>query len=306
LPALTGLTKLKLLDLAENKLTALPEQIGPAGLETLDLSSNNIGGAIPKEWALPGLKALHLDYNRLSGGLPEVVCALSLLEELTLEKNFNLKGELSRCLMDLQHLRLLQFYYTDLCEWGDPAFQWFLARTDPGFVLRPRNRVCPQPPVSAKVGLSGGTLSSEADGTTYTFAPGTFGASAGVAIAATGEVTVTHTPRQADAAPSTGDLAGIRHFYDVEARDDSGQSVQPVLPYTVTITYGPADLAAGRAVESTLALYLWDGAAWAKEPTSRLDTATRTVTATPGRLATWAVLGEPLPARKVYLPLLRR
>jgi Leucine-rich repeat (LRR) protein len=306
LPALTGHTKLKLLDLAENKLTALPEQIGPAGLETLNLSSNNIGGGIPEDWALPGLKALHLDYNRLSGGLPETVCALSLLEELTLEKNSDLTGPLPRCLMNLSHLRLLQFYYTDLCEWGDVAFQWFLARTDPAFALRPRNRVCPRPPVSAQVGATGGTLSSEADGTAYTFPPGIFGSSAGVASVGAGVVTVTHAPKQADAAPPTGSFVGIRHFYDVYALDAAGQGVQPVLPYTVKITYGPVDLASGRAIEDTLALYFWNGTAWVLEPTSRLDAAADTITATPNRFSTWTVLGEALPGENVYLPLVTR
>jgi Leucine-rich repeat (LRR) protein len=117
LPALNGFSNLKVLDLAENSLTGLPEKIGPAGLETLDLSSNHIGGGIPVVLALWDLKVLRLDYNRLAGGLPATVCALSLLEELTVEKNSNLTGELPRCLMDLPHLRLLQFYYTDLCEW---------------------------------------------------------------------------------------------------------------------------------------------------------------------------------------------
>jgi Leucine-rich repeat (LRR) protein len=306
LPALNGFTNLKALDLAENKLTALPEKIGPAGLETLDLSSNHIGGGLPVIWALWDLEVLRLDYNQLSGGLPATVCALSFLEELTLEKNSNLTGELPRCLMDLQHLRLLQFSYTDLCEWGDPAFQWFLMNTDPSFVLRPRNRVCPQPPVSAQVGLSGGTLSSEGDGTTYTFAPGTFGAPVRAASATAGAVTVTHTPVQVDAAPPTGSLAGIRHFYDADARDAGGQSVQPLLPYTVTITYGPADLSAGRVLSSTLALYLWNGTAWVQEPTSRLDVEAYTLTATPSHFSTWAVLGEARSRSGVYLPLLIR
>ncbi len=306
LPALTAFTNLKVLDLAENELTGLPEKIGPAGLETLDLSSNNIGGGLPKIWALWGLKVLRLDYNRLSGPLPETICALSLLEELTLEHNSGVTGPLPRCLVDLPHLRLLQFAYTDLCEWGDVGFQWFLVHTDPAFALRPRNRVCPQSPISAQVGPVGGTLASQGDNTTYSFAPGTFGPSAGAAIAAAGVVTVTHTPMQADAAPSTGRLAGIRHFYDVVARGAGGQSVQPVLPYTVTIVYGPADLADSRAISSTLALYLWNGATWVQEPTSRLDVAANTVTATPRRFSTWAVLGEAKPGGRVYLPLVNR
>ena len=185
---------------------------------------------------------------------------------------------------------------------GRPAFQWFLVRTDPAFALRPRNRICPRPPVSAQVGPSGGSLSSEADGTTYTFAPWTFGSSAGAAIAVSGVVTVTHTPEEADAVPSTGDLAGIRHFYDVDARDGGGQSVQPLLPYTVTITYGPADLTSGHVISSTLALHVWDGKAWVQEPTSRLDVGAYCVTATPDRFSTWAVLGEAMSGGEVYLP----
>ena len=88
------------------------------------------------------------------------------------------------------------------------------------------------------------------------------------------------------------------------ARDASGQVVQPVLPYTVTITYGPIDLAYGDAIESTLALYRWSGTAWVQEPTSRLDAEANTVTATPKRFSTWAVLGEARSGGKVYLPLL--
>jgi hypothetical protein len=294
------------LDLAANKLTALPEQIGPAGLETLDLSSNLIGGGLPVTWPLANLKALHLDYNRLSRELPATICNMKPLEELTVEKNDGLTGPVPRCLMDLAHLRLLQFNYTDLCEWGDVAFQWFLARTDPAFALRPRNRVCPRSPVSAQIGPSGGSLSSEADGTTYSFAPGTFGSPAKTTDAAAGIVTVTHTPLEARAAPSTGSLAGIRHFYDVDARDAGGQSVQPALPYTVVITYGPADLTSERVIASTLALYLWDGSAWEQEPTSQLDVKAWTVTAMPSHFSTWAVLGEPMSGSRVYLPLVTR
>ena len=155
-------------------------------------------------------------------------------------------------------------------------------------------------------GQRAGPCPRKADGTTYTFAPGTFGSSAGAASAGAGVVTVTHTPLEARAAPSTGSLAGIRHFYDVDARDAGGQSVQPVLPYTVTITYGPADLTSGRVISSTLALYLWDGSAWEQEPTSQLDVEAYTVTATPSHFSTWAVLGEPMPGSRVYLPLVTR
>jgi len=57
--------------------------------------------------------------------------------------------------------------------------------------------------------------------------------------------------------------------------------VQPRLSYTITITYGPIDLASGRAISSTLALHLWNGTAWVPESTSRLDVEAYTVTARP-------------------------
>ena len=82
--------------------------------------------------------------------------------------------------------------------------------------------------------------------------------------------------------------------------------MQPSLPYTVTIAYGPADLAGSGAISSTLALYFWNGAAWVEEPTSRLDAAANTVTATPSRFSTWAVLGQARPGGRVYLPLVTR
>ena len=110
--------------------------------------------------------------------------------------------------------------------------------------------------------------------------------------------TYTHADEYADQHPHAD------AFTCTHARDASGQVVQPVLPYTVTITYGPIDLAYGDAIESTLALYRWSGTAWVQEPTSRLDAEANTVTATPKCFSTWAVLGEARSGGKVYLPLL--
>ena len=59
----------------------------------------------------------------------------------------------------------------------------------------------------------------------------------------------------------------------------------------------------GAAIESTLALYSWDGNQWVKEPTSVVSEAANTVTATPAHLSLWAVLGE---TKWVYLPLVMR
>lgn len=152
-------------------------------------------------------------------------------------------------------------------------------------------KLAPLPSVSAAIPPSGGTLASPADGISYTFAAGTFAST----------TVVTHTTHFADAIPPTGNLAGSQAF-DLQARDSAtGQPVQPTKPYSVTIQYGEAQR--GPAIESTLALYFWDGSQWVKEPSSTLDITSHTISATPNDFALWAVLGE---TRRAFLPLGRR
>lgn len=56
-------------------------------------------------------------------------------------------------------------------------------------------------------------------------------------------------------------------------------------------------------IEQTLALHTWDGSQWVAEPSSSVDPATNTITATPNHLSLWAVLGE---THRIYLPLVMR
>ncbi len=79
--------------------------------------------------------------------------------------------------------------------------------------------------------------------------------------------------------PDTAPPAGILHFGAVSAVDGEGRSVQPLLPYTVTIWHGRTEL--GRVMPKTLALYEWDGATWKREPSSRVHLAGKSVVATP-------------------------
>ena len=67
------------------------------------------------------------------------------------------------------------------------------------------------------------------------------------------------------------------------------------------MTVGYAQAEKGPALEDTLALYHWEGGRWVKEPTSVVDAAGNTVTATPDHLSLWAVLGE---TRHVFLPVI--
>nr|HID14648.1 hypothetical protein [Anaerolineae bacterium] len=148
-------------------------------------------------------------------------------------------------------------------------------------------------PVAGTIPTSGGLL--VASGIVLNFPPDTF----------TDTAVVTHTARSPGDAPSPGDnLTGIGHFFDVDAvYRSTGLPAQPASgkSYTVTISYSDAEK--GPAIESTLALYYWDGGQWVKEASSQVDTANNTVTAAPNHLSLWAVLGE---TRRVYLPLVLR
>lgn len=147
-------------------------------------------------------------------------------------------------------------------------------------------------PVVGTIPPGGGSLTSPADRTTYTFAPGTFPST----------VVITHTPRLAGGIPSPGNLTGIGHFFDVSAvYSDTGQPAYPSQPYTVKVQYTETEQ--GPAIENTLALYSWNGSRWEEEPISVVDTVNNILTATPDHFSLWAVLGE---TRRVYLPIVLR
>lgn len=142
--------------------------------------------------------------------------------------------------------------------------------------------------VSATLSSAGGTLVSLPDTTSYAFASGSF----------TGTVVVKHTTRAAANLPPTGHLVGIGHAFENTALDSTTrQTVQPLLPYTLTVQYQPTAL--GTAIENTLGLYYWNGTQWVEEP-STVDPTTQTITAHPRHFSTWAVLGQ---TRRVYVPL---
>ena len=90
-------------------------------------------------------------------------------------------------------------------------------------------------------------------------------------------------------------LAGIGRTFELSAvYRDTGQAAQlgPGQSFTATLHYTDAER--GGAIESTLALYSWDGSAWVREPTSVLDAGTNTITAAPNHLGLFAVLGNTL------------
>ncbi len=96
-----------------------------------------------------------------------------------------------------------------------------------------------------------------------------------------------------------GGLEGISQTFDVRAiYSDTHRLTQPNQPYTISIQYRPAEIAP--AIESTLALYYWEAGQWKREPTSLVDVAAHTLTATPRQVSLWAVLGD---SQKLFLPL---
>lgn len=146
------------------------------------------------------------------------------------------------------------------------------------------------PPTTASIPAGGGSLAGPFDGTTYTFAPGTF----------TDTVTVTHTPRFFGAISSTGELTGIRHFFEMTAvYSASGQPAEPLLPFTVTVEYSDSERA--YAVEETLGLWAWDGDEWGQAGIdSAVEVGENRVIAQVDHFSLFGVLGE---GRRFFLPL---
>jgi hypothetical protein len=146
------------------------------------------------------------------------------------------------------------------------------------------------PPTVASIPAAGGSLAGPFDATTYTFAPGTF----------TDTVTVTHAPRFFGTMTSTGELVGIRHFFETTAvYRDSGQPAAPLLPFTLMVEYSDSELAL--AVEETLGLWAWDGEEWGQAGIdSVVQVSENRVSAQVDRFSLFGVLGE---VRRVFLPL---
>lgn len=137
----------------------------------------------------------------------------------------------------------------------------------------------------------GGDLHSLIDRTQYSFPPHAFPAQT--------QVTVTHTSLFSNPPHGTGALRDIGHAFEVIAVDrQTGREVRPAAPYTLTVRY--SDRERGSVAEESLALYRWNGAVWTREPSSTLDAAANTITATPRELGLWAILGR---THQMVLPI---
>ncbi|GER46983.1 leucine-rich repeat protein kinase family protein [Striga asiatica] len=83
------LTKLRKLDLSNNKITALPSDFWSLGtLQTLNLSHNQISGSLSSNIVDFGqLQSLDISFNNFSGRIPEEIGSLAVLQVLNLSRN---------------------------------------------------------------------------------------------------------------------------------------------------------------------------------------------------------------------------
>ena len=153
-------------------------------------------------------------------------------------------------------------------------------------------RVLGRDQVRATIPPAGGGLTSSLGDTNFVFPAGAF------------TETVTLTYRHLWARSHVDARYGIRHAFDLGALyTATGQVAQLASGQVYTVAVHYTDAEQGPAIESTLALYGWDGSAWAREPSSRVDVRSNLVTAAPTHLSEWAVLGE---TRWTYLPVIWR
>ena len=90
--------------------------------------------------------------------------------------------------------------------------------------------------------------------------------------------------------PARMDEVGLAFGLRAEVSGTSQSLVSLGAPYTVTVNYEQGAL--GTVREDTLALYTWDGSQWVIEPSSAVDPANNTVSATAPRVGRWALLGD--------------
>ncbi|WJX20448.1 hypothetical protein P8452_10002 [Trifolium repens] len=101
---------LKLLNFSENMLSGfLPTFIGFGGLESLDMSLNNLRGSIDKQLdGLVSLKLLNLGYNNFSGKIPTNLGRSMVLEQLVLSNNI-FEGTIPDQILSYKNLTVIDF-----------------------------------------------------------------------------------------------------------------------------------------------------------------------------------------------------
>jgi hypothetical protein len=156
----------------------------------------------------------------------------------------------------------------------------------PGEIFYAYKEEPPEPPVTAVITPSGGSLQSPSGDVKVTFPPGS--------VTENVEVTFTRV-----SSTPTGNLAGII-FFDLSAETVGDGTPVTTFdpPYEITIDYGIEG--SGAVLEETMKLYYWDGTQWQLEPTSSLDLENQLVTATLNHMTLFALLGE---TAQLYLPL---
>nr|XP_048330117.1 receptor-like protein 18 isoform X2 [Ziziphus jujuba var. spinosa] len=110
-----NLTKLKLLDLAENKLKDFPKEIGNLKeLEELWVETNALRGPFPLcIFNMSALRSLDFSENKLSGSLPDNICHnLPNIQELLLFYN-QFDGPIPSRWFQCKHLRTLSLAHNN-------------------------------------------------------------------------------------------------------------------------------------------------------------------------------------------------
>ncbi|KAJ1275246.1 hypothetical protein BS78_05G121600 [Paspalum vaginatum] len=125
-PSIGNLKNLTYLYLAASSLTGeIPDSIfGLTALETLDMSMNNLAGAIPAAIGnLRNLWKIELYKNNLTGELPPELGKLTKLREIDVSRN-QLSGGIPAAFAALKGFTVIQLYHNNLSgaipdEWGD-------------------------------------------------------------------------------------------------------------------------------------------------------------------------------------------
>lgn len=129
-----------------------------------------------------------------------------------------------------------------------------------------------------RIDSTGGELTSWLDHIIYQFPSDTFSTT----------VTVTHTLFNPAKLTDLGQLASIVKAFELTTiNSETGEPIQPQLPYSLTIECTTEDLSTVN--ELTMGLYYWQAQQWIKEESSMIDLPHHRIIAIPNHTALWIV-----------------